>query len=223
MSDDKRDIFFGLDQSALEEIEKNKVRNTYKKNQVIFMQGNPSFGVHCVQSGVVKISTTGKEGKESILRLATPGDIIGHGSIFSKGPYTASAAAMEDCVVSFIDKDFFLKAIEKYPMLTLNIISQMSQSMQASDAKNVALAQNNVRERFASLLLSLKDNYGVKDGNRVRLNIKLTREEMASMIGTTMETLVRLITEFKNEEILEQDGKVIFIINENKLVQFANI
>lgn len=215
-------IFAGLDQIAIDELEKNKVVNTYKKNQAIFMQGNSPHGVYCVQSGKVKISSTGKEGKESILRLATAGDILDQDSLFSNELYTASAIAIEECIVCFIEKDYFLKAIEKYPMLSLNIISQLSRAMQSSEAQNVALAQKNARERFAALLLSLKDTYGTQDGHRTRLDIKLTREEMASMIGTSMETLVRLMTEFRLEEIIEQDGKIIFIVNEDKLVQFAN-
>lgn len=221
--DNEKCLTCGLDQAAYDEFEKHKIYNTYKKNQAIFLQGNPAFGFYYVHSGKAKISTIGKEGKESILRLASPGNILGYCSLFSNEIYTASAIALEDCVVCFIDKEYFLKAIEKYPALTLNIISQLSRSIQFSDAQNVALAQKNVRERFAALLLSLKDTYGVKDGHHIRLDIKLSREEMASMIGTSMETLVRLMTEFKNEGILEQNGKVIFVISNEKLLQFANI
>lgn len=100
-------IFAGLDQIAIDELEKNKVVNTYKKNQAIFMQGNPPHGVYCLQAGKVKISTTGKEGKESILRLATAGDILGQVSLFSNELYSASAIAMEECIVCFIEKEYF--------------------------------------------------------------------------------------------------------------------
>lgn len=216
-------VFFGLDQAAIDELGVYKMVNTYKKNQAIFMQGNPPHGVYCIQSGKVKISSVGKEGKETILRLASAGEILGHSTLFSNEAYTASAIAMENCVVCYLDKEIFFKAIAKYPILTLNIISQLSQTMRASEAQNVALVQKNVRERFAALLLKLKETYGSQVGDQVRLDIKLTRDEMASMIGTSMETLVRLMTEFKNEGIIEQDGKIIFIIDENKLVQFANI
>jgi len=218
-----QDIFFGLDQAAIDELGLYKTVNTYKKNQAIFLQDNPAYGVYCIQSGKVKISSVGKEGKETILRLASAGELLGHTTIFSNEAYTASAVAMEDCVVCYLEKEKFLKAVAKYPMLTLNIMSQLSHTMRASEAQNVALAQKNVRERFAALLLKFIETYGAKVGERVRLDIKLTRDEMASMIGTSMETLVRLITEFKNEGIIEQDGKVIFIIDEKKLVQFANI
>jgi CRP-like cAMP-binding protein len=80
-----------------------------------------------------------------------------------------------------------------------------------------------VRERFAGLLMSFVESYGVHEPRGIRLDIKLTREEMAAMIGTTVETLVRLITEFKNEGIVVQEQKVIYIINQKKLIEFANV
>jgi CRP-like cAMP-binding protein len=220
---EKKCMSCGLTQIELDDLEKNKIFNNYKKNQTIFMQGNPAFGFYYVHSGKVKISAMGREGKESILRIANTGDIIGHGSLFTNELYTASAIALENCVVGYLEKEYFFKAIAKYPVLNLNIISQLSQTMKHSEAQNIALAQKNVRERFAALLLNLKDTYGVNDGDRTRLEIRLTREEMAAMVGSTIETLARLSTEFKNEEIIVEEGRVIYIISEDKLKQFANI
>jgi len=216
-------IFQGLDSSIEDEIEKNSTANVYKRGQVIFLQGNPPNGIFCIHQGKVKIVIVNKEGKESIVRLATHGDILGKRALFSSEAYHASAIALEDSVILFFPKDFILNLVNKYPSVSLQLLSQLSKNVGCSDLHSTTLVHKNVRERLASLLIELKTKYGVKELDRYRLDIKLTREEMAAMIGTTHETLVRLITEFKNEEIIIQDGKIIYIINEQKLAEFANV
>jgi CRP-like cAMP-binding protein len=126
-------------------------------------------------------------------------------------------------VVAFLPKDYVLNLMNKHPNISLLILKQLSKHIGVSDLLNACLVHKNVRERLATLLLELKKSYGIAEGEYTRLEIKLTREEMASMIGTTLETLVRLITEFKNEEIIGQDGKILIIINEKKLIEFANV
>ena len=95
--------------------------------------------------------------------------------------------------------------------------------MGVAEKKLSSLHQKNVRERLAELLISLKASHGVKENGRWKLDIKLTREEMATMIGTANETLIRFMTEFKEAGIIEQEGKVIFIKDENELLNWANI
>jgi CRP-like cAMP-binding protein len=216
-------IFSGLDQESLIELDKQCIKNKYDKGQLIFIQGNMSFGIYIIISGKVKILATGKDGKETILCLSSPGDVLGHCNIFTNEVYSGTAVTQEDCIISFMEKEHFLRAIEKYPKITLNLISQLSNSVGHYELKNIALTQKNVRERFAGLLITFKNTDGVKVGDHTRLDIKLTREEMASMIGTTHETLARLMTEFKNEGILEVKDRIIFIVNEEKLLEFANI
>lgn len=216
-------IFCSLEHEGLEEVSKHKVTNTYKRGQTLFHEGNPAFGLYCVNKGKVKVTRMGSDGKESIVRLASEGDIIGHRSLFSCESYQASATALEDCTICFLDKKFILQAIEDEPSVALNIITQLSQEMGSAEARSAAMFQKNVRERLAELLLTFKISYGIKEGKRTRLDIKLTREEIASMIGTANETVIRFISEFKDEGILEQEGKVIYIIDDAKLMEFANI
>lgn len=215
-------IFQRMGPSIWAEIEPHAIFNHYKKNQAIFLQGNFPNGIFCVHTGKIKILMVNNEGKESIIRIANPGTIIGHRALFSKEVYHASAIALEDSVVCFFHKEYILNLLKEQPILALELLAQLSESVGASDALSATLVHKNVRERLAGLLLKLKEEYGIQEGNNYRLNIKLTREEMAAMIGTTHETLVRLITEFKNEGIIIQDGKIIIIINDQKLIEFAN-
>jgi CRP-like cAMP-binding protein len=216
-------IFCQLDRGPLAEISSHKVMNTYKKGHVIFYQGNPPFGLYCISRGKIKITKVGTDGKESIVRIASVGDVLGHRSLFSNENYNATATAMEDTSVCFIDKKFIYKIVNEQPSIALNIIQKLSREMGSAESKSASMFQKNVRERLAELLLTLSSSYGVKEQGRVRLDIKLTREELASMIGTASETVIRFITEFKEEGLIEQEGKTIFIIDNDGLLELANI
>lgn len=216
-------IFCNLEGMALKDVSNHKITNTYKKGQTLFHQGNPSFGLYCVSNGKIKVSKIGNDGKESIVRIADEGDVIGHRSLFSNESYTATATALEDSTVCFLDKKYIIDAIHNHPDIALNIITQLSHEMGQAEGRAASMFQKNVRERLAELLLNFKETYGEKEGNRIKLNIKLTREEMASIIGTANETVIRFFSEFKEEGIIEQEGKTIYIIDEEKLLEFANI
>ncbi len=216
-------IFCDLDFKDLHDVIDHKVTNTYKKGQTLFVQGNHPYGIYCISKGNIKLTKVGPDGKESIVRIISGGDILGHRSLFTDDNYTATATAMEDTEVCFIDKKFILQKIADQPTVALNIINKLSRDMGIAEKKLTSLHQKNVRERLAELLISLKVTHGIKEGNRVKLELKLTREEMATMIGTANETLIRFMTEFKDAGIIEQEGKVIYITDEEELLNWANI
>lgn len=197
--------------------------NTYKKGQSIFFQGNPNFGIYCINSGKIKISKVCNGGKETILRIAGPGDVLGHQNIFSEEGHSSTATVIEEAVVCFVDKKDMIKLISHEPSIAINIIKKLSKEMTVLENQSAAMSHKSVRERLAELLINLQNEFGVQEENRTRINIKLTREEMASMIGTANETIIRFISEFKDEGILEQEGKVIFIIDQKKLTHVASV
>lgn len=216
-------IFCDLLVDQTHEISEHKITNTYKKGQTLFVQGNHPYGIYCISKGNIKLTKTGVDGKETIVRIVHDGDILGHRSLFTDDNYSATATAMEDTEVCFIDKKFIIKLIEKNPSVALNVINKLSRDMGAAEQKLSSFHQKNVRERLAELLLSLKTCHGVKDGKRWKIDLKLTREEMATMIGTANETVIRFMTEFKDAGIIEQEGKVLYITDEEELLNWANI
>jgi len=216
-------IFCHLANPALGDISANKVMNHYKKGQTLYLQGNPGFGVYCINSGKVKITKMGNDGKETIIRIAGPGDVLGHYNLFTEDSHSHTATVLEEASICFVDKKFFTKFVEMQPTVTLNIIKKMSQEISASENRNAAMSQKNVRERLAELLLELKQSYGINENGRYRLDIRLTREEIASMVGTANETVIRFISEFKDEGLIQQEGKVIYLVDEKRLMQTANM
>jgi CRP-like cAMP-binding protein len=216
-------IFCNLNFSEIEDVGHHKITNHYKKGQDLFVQGTHPFGLYCVSSGNIKLTQTGVDGKESIIRIVHAGDILGHRSLFCEEDFTKTATALEDTEVCFIDKKYILELISKNPSVALNVINKLSHDMGMAENKLSSLHQKNVRERLAELLLSLKATHGVKENNRWKIELKLTREEMATMIGTANETLIRFMTEFKEAGIIEQEGKIIYIKNLEELFVWANI
>lgn len=217
-----KSAFCHLEATALKGVGEKKVMNHYKKGQTIYFQGNPAFGLYCINSGKIKISIMGNDGKESIIRIASGGDALGHQNLFDEENYNSTATVLEDADICFIDKSFVLKTIKEEPSVALNIIQKLSHDMNEAEIKATSLAQKSVRERVAKLLLNLSKSYGVIERNTIKLDIKLSRQEMASMVGTANETLIRFLAEFKVEGLIEEMGKTIFIKNEKKLLEFAN-
>lgn len=216
-------IFCELEKVALSGVSHSKVTNTYKKGQVIFFQGNPPFGLYCINSGKIKLSRVGDDGKESIMRIASSGDVLGHRSLFSHENYTATATVIEDAAICFIDKKFIYKTIQEEPTVALNLIQKLSKEMGAAEARGASIAQKSVRERLAEFFLMMVKSYGIQEKDRYKLDIKLTREEIASIIGTASETVIRFITEFKEEGLIEQEGKTLFVLDLDGLSEIANL
>ncbi|MFZ9001551.1 MAG: Crp/Fnr family transcriptional regulator [Bacteriovoracaceae bacterium] len=216
-------IFCNLSGPDLAELSDHKVENTYKKGQNLFIEGNPTYGLYCISKGNIKISRMGENGKESIVRIATDGDVIGHRSIFSESNFSATATAMEDTHVCFLDKKYIVDLVREKPEVASRLIEKLSRDLGASERKVASFSSKNVREKLAELLLLLQESHGHKEENRTKIDLKLTREEMASLIGTATETLIRVLSEFKEDDLIEQSGKSLFIKNNDELMRIANI
>lgn len=216
-------IFNNLPESELDSLTKNGVSSIYKKGQTLFVQGNHPYGIFCIKKGNVKLTKIGPDGKESIIRIVTNGDILGHRSLFAKSIYSTTATAIDEIEVYFFEKKYILNLIDNNTTLAKNFINKLSVDMGIAENKLTSLHQKNVRERLAELLLSLKNSHGVREGACVKIDLKLSREEMAEMIGTAHETLIRILTEFKDANIIEQNSKMIYIKNEDELINWAHI
>lgn len=219
----KKGIFCNLSNGDLSELSDHKVVNGYKKGQTLFVQGNPPFGMYCVSKGNIKITQVGSDGKESIVRIATSGDVLGHRSLFTEQFYNATATAIDEAQVCFIDKKYILKMVQEKPSVASNLLGKLGRDLGAAEQRLSSFYQKNVRERLAEFLLLLKESHGVQQEEGVFLDIKLTREEMASIIGTASETLIRFMSELKQEGFITQTGKKIFITDEEGLLDFAGL
>lgn len=206
----------------LEAIDSQKVCNIFRKGQTIFNEGSYPFGVFCINSGKIKLAHVGDDGKEQIISLLKEGDIAGYRSLLSGERYRASAVALEDTRVCFIPKDLFIYILKNDAGLTFEMMKLLSDELHRTELKLTHLAQKPVRERLAEILLFMKETYGFEEDG-ITLNVRLTREEIANLVGTATESTIRLLSEFKRDSMVELDGKKIKIINHKKLVKTANL
>lgn len=199
-----------------------KTCNTYKKGQVIFEEDTYPHGLYCISSGKIKLSQTGADGREQIVHLAKNGDVMGYRAILSGDKYSCSATAIENSSLCYIPTKVFTGMIERNAKLAFKVIHLLSDELKTAEHTITDLAQKSVKERLAQGILLLKESYGFEpDG--CTINVSITREEIASIVGTARETATRLLAELSREKSIELNGKKIKILDQHKLIQSANI
>lgn len=216
-----KNVFKHLTKEEINNITSDKSCNFYKRGNILYNEGNRGNGVYCVNKGVIKLYKTGLDGKEQIIRFAKPGDIIGYRSILSNEPACTSAKAIEDSVLCFISAKTILNKVRKNPDFSLELIKLSCKELGEANKFILDIAQKTVRERLAEVLLILKDSFGL-DENSV-LQVTLTREELANIVGTATESVIRLLSEFKADKLIELNGRRIKILNVKKLDKISNI
>lgn len=202
-------IYCSLDASELEAINAQRDSHHYRKGEVIFYEGTPADGMYCINQGRVKVYKTGLDGRQQIVRIAGPGALVGYRALLADESYHASAEALEDALVCCIDKQAFAELMARNPDFSLRMIKKLAVELRQAEELATSIAQKSVRERMAELLLILKDSYGkpMKDG--VLIELRLSRGEMAEMIGVTQETAIRLLSEFKKDGLIHVDARTI--------------
>jgi CRP-like cAMP-binding protein len=214
-------FFRELTAAEVAELSAHKVCRHYRKGDVIFAEGQRSGGLYCVSAGKIKLFKTGPEGRDQIVRLAGTGDVIGYRALISHEPYYATAAALEDCAVCLIPPADFFAFVEKNQHFSMGLIQTLSRDLRRAEERMLNLAQKSVRERLADTLMLLRDTYGYTSAEEMILNVTLSREDYASLVGTATETVIRLISDFRMERLIETPGKRMKILNEHALRQIA--
>lgn len=199
-------LFKSFCDDDLDGLNEMKTCNFYKKNQPLFLESSIPRGVFCINQGKVKIFTRGEEGKEQIIHVATGGEIVGFRAMFSGEPYKVSATTLEEGNICFIPKSDFLNLVDTNVTLRNGIMKELSTELADRATFITNMAQKSVRERLAFSLLLLNDIY--KDEM-----INLSREDMANFVGTATETLIRLLKDFKEENLIQTHARKIEILN----------
>ena len=216
-----KSAFNELDVSELHETSHIKTCVFFKKGQVLMHEGSRPNGVYCIHNGKAKVYRLGTEGKEQIIRFVKDSDLIGYRSLLSGENLSASVSALEDTHACFIPKSALLKLIADNPRFSLNIMKLACHELGEAGKLITNLAQKTVRERLAEVLLLIHKTFGEdEEGN---LDVSLTREEIANMVGTATESVIRLLSEFKEDNLVAIKGRKITIIDKASLVRIGNV
>lgn len=217
-----KSVFCGLSNPEVVELNNSKGCNIYDKGQVVFHEGNRANGIYCINKGKVKLFQIGAEGKEQIIRFAKEGDIIGYRALLSEEPLSASASSLEeDTAICFIPKQQVLKMITENSNFNFKLLKILSHELGEAAKIITDLAQKPVRERLAETLLILKKNFDLDDDKAIQ--VKLSREELANIVGTATESVIRLLSEFKKDKLIDLDGRKIKLLNIPALTRTANV
>lgn len=213
-------IFKHLNQEEMDLLSYQKSSRFFKRGEIIYHEGSRINGFYCVHSGIIKIFKTGIDGKEQIIRFAKQGDIIGYRSILSNELACTTAKIIEDAILCYISSDILFSLVKSNGNFSMEIMKLTCKELGEANTYITDIAQKTVRERLAEVLIHLKDNFGLDDDQV--LQISLTREELANIVGTATESVIRLLSEFKNDGLIELNGRKIKILNSRSLTKIGN-
>lgn len=209
-----------LNKEELLKMAECKTSFTIKKGDIIFEEGESVNGIYCIKDGVCKLSKLSSNGKDQIVKLVKAGELLGQRSMISDEPANLSAIALEDMEVCFIPKTEVLGFFDKNNQFSMNMMKSICGDLKEADSHTVSMAQKSVKERLAQTLVYLLETFGLNEDKS--LHIQLSREELAGMIGTANESCIRILSEFKNDQLIELIGKKIIIKDLSKLKKIAN-
>ncbi len=214
-------LFSNLTKDELNILTFEKGCNFYKRGNIIYQERNRISGVYCISQGVVKLYKTGIDGREQIIRFAQKGEIIGYRSILSQELACTTAKVIEDAVLCFVPANLFFNLIKENSDFSMQIMKLSLKELGEANKFIIDIAQKTVRERLAEVLILLKDTFLLD--NEKYLQVSLTREELANLVGTATESVIRLLSEFKSDKYIELNGRRIKILNIEALKKLGGI
>ncbi|MFL9831542.1 Crp/Fnr family transcriptional regulator [Flavobacterium sp. ST-87] len=208
-----------LNKDELVKLAECKTSRLVKKGEVIFEEGENVNGIFCIKDGVCKLTKLSPNGKDHIVKLVTKGELLGQRSMISDEPVNLSAVALEDMQVCFVPKSEIMGFFDKNNQFSMNVMRTICGDLKEADSQMVNMAQKTVKERLAETLLYLQDTFGKNEDDT--LKIQLSRDEIASIIGTATESCIRLLSDFNKLGLIELKGKKIILKDILKLKKMS--
>lgn len=214
-------LFSGLDETGLGEIKGITTLRSIKKRALLFSQGEGAVGFYLVVKGKIKIFRLSPQGQEYVLRIVGPGETIAEAAVFSGKTYPASAEALEDSQLYYLNKSEFLSLIQGSPQLALNMMTGLSLLLRQLTQQVEDLSLKEVSARLARFLLLEAQEISPITTDELKISLKMKKNLLAARLGTIGETLSRTLAKMKQKEILTIDKDLITIRNFQALREIA--
>lgn len=198
-----------LTKEELVRISNCKTSKIVKKGDVIFDEGEIINGVYCVRDGICKLSKLSANGKDQIVKIVVKGDLLGQRSLVTDEASNLQAVALNDMELCFIPKSEIINDLQNNSKFSFDVLKDMARDLREADNIIVNMAQKSVRQRLAETLIYIHDNFGVNPDNT--LSVLLSREDFANIVGTAVESAIRVLSQFKKERLISTIGKRIKI------------
>ncbi|WP_111306894.1 Crp/Fnr family transcriptional regulator [Confluentibacter sediminis] len=200
-----------LTKEELVRISACKTSMTIKKGDVIFEEGDSLNGVYCVKNGICKLSKLSSNGKDQIVKIVVKGDLLGQRSLITEETANLQAIALSDMEICFIPKNEIVNDLVHNSRFSFDVLKEMAHDLKNADNVIVDMAQKTVRQRLAETIIYIHDNFGTNpDGT---LSVLLSREDLANIVGTAVESAIRVLSQLKKEGLISTIGKRIKINN----------
>jgi CRP-like cAMP-binding protein len=215
-------VLADLPSEDLELLSRNKLEQIYKKGEIIFREGAYPTGIFYITEGKAKKYKVDKDAREQIIYVANTGELLGYHAILDEDRYPDSAAALEESRIGFIPKEDFLATLQQSEVLSKRLLKTLSHEFTVLANSLTLFAQKSVRERLALQLIVLREKYKINFQPGMPVEINMGRDDLASLVGTARENVVRILGEFKEAHILETKGRKIIVHDVSKLIEIAN-
>lgn len=217
----KSTVFNHLNEEELDQLPIVGETNSYKKGSTIYEEGARINGFFIVCKGIIKIFKTGFDGKDQIIRFAKPGDIMGFRSTITGELACTTSKTIEEAEIVYIPGELVKSFVKSNGDFAIDLLLIACRELGDANDYITDIAQKTVRERLAEVIIQLKWSFDLDKDNF--LQISLTREELANIVGTATESVIRLLSEFKQDELIELHGRRIKILEETKLIKISNM
>ena len=210
----KRDGFFcQLSSPSLKSFEEVKFTSSYPANAVLFVEGQLPRGVYLLCKGRVKLTMTSADGKSIILHIAEAGELIGINGAISGKPYELSAETLEPCQVNFIKREAFLRLMQDHKDIGSHVTEQISNDYQAACFQIRSLGLSRTAEEKVARFLLERAHAGKETNQGIRMNVALTHEEIAQIVGVSRETVTRTLSDLRHKSLITTKGPTVVIRN----------
>ncbi len=216
------DMWSPLNEEQREFLSCHFTLQNYKKNEVIYCEGETPAYLMCLLAGKVKIYKDGVGGRSQIIRMIKPVEYFGYRAYFAHEDYLTVATAFEPSVICLIPMSAVMTLVSQNNRLAMFFIRQLSVDLGIADERTVNLTQKHIRGRLAESLLFLKESYGLEEDGST-LSIYLSREDLANLSNMTTSNAIRTLSQFASERLITVDGRKIKIIEEEKLKKISRI
>lgn len=210
-------LFDGMSPSEMQEMEKITRMEEVKKRQPLYLTGDPSSNVYLLKKGRVKIANTAPSGKEVTFDILEPGEIFGELDVLEDAPRSTSAETLDDALICVIPRKDFDQYLAMHPNVTIKLTKLIGLRLKKIQSRVEDLVFRDVPARLAHLLSELSKTDGVAEKQGVRLKVRLTHQEMANLIGCSRETVSTIMGQFRDQGLIQMDGRTITIVNEKGL------
>jgi CRP/FNR family transcriptional regulator len=213
-------IFSQLKEDFLMKIDSISIMRNYTKGRIIFMEGEPGEAFYYIKSGLVKISKVSSDGREHILHILNEGHVFAEVTLFNNTSYPATAEVLEEAQIGMIKNSDLQKLIIENPEISLELIKYLNHRLIEAQNKVRNLALYDTFGRTAQALVKLSEDHGKKTSAGIELDLGISRQELANIVGTTRETVIRVLAAFKKEKSIELDKSNIIIKDIDKVKEW---